>query len=92
MNIMGQDFEFRDDPWRTEATSGCPVMLCPVKWEAANAAIDYVRRQAKRGTEGAPRIAALLDHVGITPEFEPSPANPAVQSIKPELARSSILA
>jgi hypothetical protein len=81
---MGQDFEFRDDPKRAATAVGCPVQLCPVKWQAAKAAIDYVRELDRLNPTGkGANIARLLDQAGLTTDFEPSPV-PSVQTHEPQ--------
>jgi hypothetical protein len=69
---MHDSFEFREDFHRSNSAAGNPVVLCPVKWEAAKACIEYVRISSVAGGIRARQLADLLDQVGITPEFEPS--------------------
>jgi hypothetical protein len=70
---MSDFFEFREDENRAASSVGCPVMLCPVKWQTEQAMNKYVRKMACTGDGEARRLADLLDQVGITPDFEPSP-------------------
>jgi hypothetical protein len=72
---MGDTFEFREDFKRAEASSGCPVQLCPVKWQTEKHMNNYVRKMALSGDGEARRLGDLLDQVGITPDFEPSPVH-----------------
>lgn len=80
---MGQDFEFRDDPKRADGAAQCPVQLCPVKWQAAKAAMDLVRGLGTGGVlfsnSRARQIARLLDQAGLTPDFEPSRIDQTLQ-------------
>jgi hypothetical protein len=70
---MSDFFERRDDAIDAQTAAGCPLQLCPVKWRTEQKANAYVRRMAASGDRDAARLADLLDHVGITPDFEPSP-------------------
>jgi hypothetical protein len=70
---MHDSFEFRQDPDRARGSAGCSVRLCPVKWQAEKAMNAYVRKMAVTGDGEARKLADLLDQVGITQDFEPSP-------------------
>lgn len=70
---MSDDFEFRDDPQRATIAVGCPVQLCPVKWQAEQMMNSYIRKMALTGDGEARRLADLLSQVGITPDFNPTP-------------------
>ena len=76
---MHDSFEFREDFARASTSSGSPVMLCPVKWAAAKAAMDVLRSLAAPAVPSSVaamtavrRTVAVLDQVGLTPDFEPS--------------------
>jgi hypothetical protein len=69
---MHDSFEFRQDPDRAGVAGGCPVQLCPVKWQAEKTINAYVRKMAVTGDGEARKLADLLDQVGITQGFEPS--------------------
>jgi hypothetical protein len=70
---MHDSFEFRQDPDRAGVAVGCSVQLCPVKWQAEKTINAYVRKMAVTGDGEARKLADLLDQVGITQDFEPSP-------------------
>ena len=70
---MHDSFEFRQDLQRSAAASGMPVQLCLVKWQAEKAMNAYVRKMAVTGDGEARKLADLLDQVGLTQSFEPSP-------------------
>jgi hypothetical protein len=79
---MHDSFEFREDFARSEASTQCPVMLCPVKWAAIKEALDALRLLAQPYPElgvgkAARRAVAVLDQVGLTPDFDPSPVTSA---------------
>ena len=61
---MHDSFEFRDDFHRANSAAGCPIMLCPVKWQAAKRAIELARSD--------PAMERLFSQVGLTADFEPS--------------------
>lgn len=67
---MHDSFEFREDAARAKVSSECLVQLCPVKWQTAKRAIEFART-------GDRRLSELLDQVGLTKDFEPSPVEKA---------------
>lgn len=74
---MHDSFEFTHDPERAELAAGCTVTLCQVKWEAAKAAMNVLRQVASSelvhyARADARHAVAVLDQVGLTPDFEPS--------------------
>jgi hypothetical protein len=70
---MSDDFELTIDPELRIATGGRPREVCAVKVGAFQLCAAYVRRMAVSGDREASRLADFLDHVGITPDFDPSP-------------------
>jgi hypothetical protein len=75
------DMEFRDDFNQAKVSGQCPVMLCPVKWNAVWQVLRVARVDS--GT-----VNNFLNSVGLTSDFTPSPANPEVQTSKPEVIDS----
>jgi len=70
---MSDDFELRIDPFLATGAMGCPRQVCAVKVDAFKRCAAYVREMAVTGDGEARRLADFLDHVGITPDFDPSP-------------------
>lgn len=70
---MSDDFEFRIDPLLAQGNIGTPRQVCAVKVDAFKRCADYVRKMSVTGDGAARRLADFLDHVGITPDFDPAP-------------------